>query len=158
MVYGYLPEWSKCKFNKQIKIRLVIKKQDLVRVQGKRDRAKQVFSCIDVSRMPCLTQNTDCNLYNEEETSKWVKINEESSEAMEQMYGIILVRSRQSVEDRHGKRITLEGFLCPVTGNITPDLKKSIVSFEEESRAVKLEEFRKNAKRGESDSDYNDSE
>ena len=54
LVYGYSPEWSKCKFDEQIKIQLVIKKQDLVRVQGKRDRAKQVFNCTDAPRMPWL--------------------------------------------------------------------------------------------------------
>ena len=60
---------------------------------------------------------------------------------MEQMYGVILVRSRQSDEDKHHKRTTLEELLCPVTGNITSDLKKSIVSFEEEAKIMKLEEF-----------------
>ena len=103
LVYGYSPEWSKCKFDEQIKIQLVTKKQDLVRVQGKRDRAKQVFDCTDASRMPWLMQDTDWNLYNDKETSTWVRINEELTEAMEQMYGVILVRSRQSDEDRHHK-------------------------------------------------------
>ena len=107
LVCGYSPEWSKCKFNEQIKIRLLIKKHDLVRVQGKRDQAKEVFNCTDASRMPWLMQDTDWNLYNDEETFKWVKISEEFTEAMEQVYGVILVRSRQSDEDRHRKRITL---------------------------------------------------
>ena len=158
LVYGYSPEWSKCKFDEQIKIQLVTKKQDLVRVQSKRDRAKQVLDCTDASRMPWLMQDTDWNLYNDKETSAWVRINEELTEAMEQMYGVILVRSRQSDEDRHHKEITLEELLCPVTGNITPDLKKSIVSFEEESRIMKLEELQERVKQGELDSDYSDSE
>ena len=127
-------------------------------MQGKRDRAKRVFNRTDASRMPWLMQDTDWKFYNDEETSKWVELNEELTKAMEQMYGVILVRSRQSDEDIHHKRITLEMVLCPVTCNITPDFKKSIVSFEEESRAMKLEEFQEKVKQGELDSDYSDSE
>ena len=52
LVYGYSPEWFKCKFDEQIEIQLVTKKQHLVRVQGKRDRAKHVFNCTHASQMP----------------------------------------------------------------------------------------------------------
>ena len=163
LVYGYAPEWSECKFDERIKIRLVTKKQDLVLVQGKRDRSKQVFDCTDQSRMPWLMQDTNWDVYADEETRKWVEVNDELTEAMEQMYGVILVRSRQSDEDRARKKVTLEELLCPLTCSITPDLRDSIASFEEQQRIMKLEvtaerKRKLQLRKGESDSEYSDSE